>query len=103
MARVIHIRDRRGTPDEVYIGRAGHGHDGYFGNPIRVGQVCQECGSIHQDRGDTIPCYESYVRSRMECDPMFRSKVKGLRGKTLVCFCKPNPCHGDILAKIAEE
>jgi hypothetical protein len=21
-----------------------------------------------------------------------------LRGKTLGCFCKPHPCHGDIIA-----
>ena len=26
-----------------------------------------------------------------------------LKGKTLACFCKPNPCHGDVLAKLADE
>ena len=29
---------------DVYIGRAGHGLDGPFGNPCRVGSRCPECG-----------------------------------------------------------
>ena len=31
-------------------------------------------------------------------------KVKReLRSKVLGCWCKPGPCHGDILARIANE
>ena len=26
-----------------------------------------------------------------------------LRGKILGCWCKPKPCHGDILVKLVEE
>jgi hypothetical protein len=26
--------------------------------------------------------------------------VLKLRGKSLVCFCKPKPCHGDIYVQI---
>ena len=26
-----------------------------------------------------------------------------LKGKTLGCFCKPQPCHGDILIKLIEK
>jgi hypothetical protein len=25
-----------------------------------------------------------------------------LKNKTLVCFCKPKACHGDILAELAQ-
>jgi hypothetical protein len=26
-----------------------------------------------------------------------------LKGKTLGCRCKPNTCHGDVLAELADE
>lgn len=26
-----------------------------------------------------------------------------LAGKTLGCWCKPNPCHGDVLVKLVQE
>jgi hypothetical protein len=85
---------------DVYIGRRGKGNDGYFGNPVIIGRKCPVCSKIHDDGGATLPCYEQYVRSRINTDPEFRSRVKALKGKTLGCFCKPKPCHGDILKKI---
>ena len=26
-----------------------------------------------------------------------------LKGKTLGCWCKPDPCHGDVLAELADK
>ena len=72
------------NPDYVYIGRAGKGLTGYFGNPT------------------TLKKYRGYLESRIDEDIGFREKVMNLYGKTLVCFCKPKPCHGDILAEYAE-
>lgn len=83
---------------DVYIGRAGRGHDGYFGNPYRAGEVCGLCRRVHRDRGSTIPCFERYFRGRVESDPAFRVRVEQLRGRRLGCFCKPNKCHGDVIA-----
>ena len=31
------------------------------------------------------------------------ARLPGLRGKTLACWCKPGPCHGDVLVRLAEE
>jgi hypothetical protein len=28
--------------------------------------------------------------------------LAALKGKILVCFCKPLACHGDVLAEIAD-
>lgn len=84
--------------DDVYIGRAGRGFDGYFGNPVRVGVACPECGRIHTSPGDTLPCYTRYLDRRLSQDAEFRRRVARLRGKRLGCFCKPKPCHGDVLA-----
>ena len=88
---------------DVYIGRAGRGNKGYFGSPIIMGKACPECGDIHRANIQTIPCYTVYALRRMKSDPVFNSKVKDLKGKTLGCFCKPKACHGDVLVNLAEQ
>lgn len=99
---VVNIRIYPGS-DYVYIGRAGNGQDGYFGNPVVVGKPCPECGSIHSERGQTLPCFETYARRRMWEDDIYASRVRSLKGKKLGCFCWPAPCHGNILEKLASE
>lgn len=74
---------------DVYIGRYGKGMDGYFGNPFKLKK-----GEVS---GSTLNKYREYFYGRVESDKEFREKVEGLRGKTLGCFCKPKPCHGDII------
>lgn len=74
---------------DVYIGRAGRGFDGYFGNPYRR--------DAHGD--DAIRLFETaYFLPRLATDPEFRRRVLELRGKRLGCFCKPRPCHCDVIA-----
>lgn len=101
-----HIRQRRSGA--VYCGR-GRGSKwnprycspsdkGYWGNPIVSGQPCPACGSIHQ-KGRTLSCYERYLVERLECDSHFREAFYKLRGGVLECFCKPGPCHTDIMIK----
>ncbi|MBI4815207.1 MAG: DUF4326 domain-containing protein [Deltaproteobacteria bacterium] len=74
---------------DVYIGRAGHGLDGYFGNPFTKSDP------------DCLAKFEGYCGHRVEQDAEFRERVRGLHGKRLGCFCAPGPCHGDILARWA--
>ena len=83
---------------DVYIGRPGRGEDGYFGNPIRRFVKCPVCGEVHRDAGATLDCYKQYFWDRINRDPEFRRRVEALEGKRLGCFCKPNPCHGDVIA-----
>lgn len=104
MTRVISIRqaptDWQNNNQYVYIGRAGKGMNGTFGNPIVIGKVCMICGDVHSTGGSTLPCYKEYLLTRMATDEAFATAVKSLKGKTLVCFCKPAPCHGDVIASI---
>lgn len=97
--RVVNLRHEE---YDIYIGRAGKGFDGYFGNPVRVGRVCQFCGLLHADAQSTLPCFESYMRQRMLADRGYFEAVRKLAGLRLGCFCKPGPCHGDVLASAAE-
>lgn len=83
--RVVNLNE---SPYDVYIGRAGHGQDGYFGNPYKL---------TEGRRGSTLEAYKRYFYERLEYDAEFKRRVLELRNKTLGCFCKPNPCHGDII------
>lgn len=74
---------------DVYIGRAGRGKDGYFGNPI--------LRAVDESPGSTLDGYRAYFYNRLERDPEFKKRVLNLKGKRLGCFCKPAPCHGDVI------
>jgi len=91
----------RTEPYDVYIGRAGHGQDGYFGNPHPIG-YCQICKCVHQ-RGEAIAPFKKDFLIRIENDPEFRRRVLEMRGKRLGCFCKrPDrevACHGDVIVE----
>ena len=84
-------------PYDVYIGRAGKGQDGYYGNPVIINKTCPICGGIHKDRGSTLPCYEIYFKKRIESDSEFKERILSLDGKRLGCFCSPKPCHGLVI------
>lgn len=76
---------------DIYIGRAGKGQDGYFGNPFRL--------LPGSNRGDTLSNYIKYFYNRLNTDPEFKQRIHELKDKVLGCFCKPHPCHGDIIVE----
>lgn len=82
---VVNIMDR--VPFDVYVGRAGAGLSGLFGNPFDEGP-----------RVERIRKFEAYFLRRVEDDPEFRAQVLALRGKRLACFCRPKPCHATVIA-----
>lgn len=78
------------TADGVWIQRPT-----IFGNPFPV------CRS--RSRAQSLAEYETWLRVRVSVDPVFADAVRNLRGKTLICGCKPKGCHGDVLAAVADE
>lgn len=97
---------------DIYIGRAGKGQDGYFGNPILVGEYCKCCRQVHNTPGSTVECYRLYFLHRIKTDPEFKTRVLELRGKRLGCFCAPKGgfqatdmirCHGQIIEQWLEK
>lgn len=90
--RVVNIK--RESYD-VYIGRPSPWGNPYSHRPSNVHGV-QYVGSVTE----AILQFETWARS----DPQYVARIKReLKGKVLGCFCKPQPCHGDVLARIAEE
>lgn len=80
MTKVVNIYKE---PYDVYIGRAGKGKDGYFGNPIKL------YSDTKSERNCVLKSFEIYFYSRILNDIEFQQRVLELKGKTLGCFCHP--------------
>jgi len=81
------VLNKRESTDGVYIGRPSK-----FGNPFVIGQ--------HGSRDDVIEKYEAWLRSQ---PALMAAAKRELKGKSLVCWCAPQRCHGDVLMRIANE
>lgn len=77
--KVVHCKKE---PFDVYIGRPSK-----WGNPFQIGK--------DGNREEVIEKYKQYLLSR----PDLISSLHELKGKTLGCWCKPKPCHGDVLVE----
>lgn len=91
----VHNKYHNTAPkDAVYIGR---------GSPY--GNLYSTKESIHPTlrvatTEEAITKFKEHVLS----DPNLLHKVRTeLKNKHLVCFCKPKPCHGDVLLEIAND
>jgi len=80
---VVNIRKEE---HDVYIGRGS-----LFGNPFKI--------SRHQDRIDVIEKYKEWFHNQIRIDIHFKISVLLLRNKKLGCYCKPKPCHGDVIVE----
>ena len=87
---VVNKRSHVATANDEYIGRPSMG-----GNPFKIGP--------DGNRDQVIMKFEHYARERMKTDKVFKEYVRNLHGRTLVCWCKPRACHGDVLAQLSKE
>ncbi len=87
--------------NNVYIGRAGVVFvDGArfpqraspFCNPYKIG--------VDGTRDEVIKKYRDYINERLKAEPAFKKQLAALKGKTLGCWCKPEPCHGEVLIEL---
>ena len=83
MPKVYNRHHRNAPPGAVYCGRGSK-----YGNPFVIG--------IHGSRDEVCNRFEREILPNLD--------VSNLRGRDLVCFCKPLRCHCDaILAKANSE
>ena len=80
--KVVHCK--RATYD-IYIGRPGK-----WGNPFVIGK--------DGPRDEVLEKYKTWLLSRGD----LMGSLAELQGKTLGCWCKPEACHGDVLADLAD-
>lgn len=87
MPKVWNKRDPKTPKDAVYVGRPS-----LYGNPFEIGK--------HGDRENVIRRYKHEVLGEMSNAQLDLLKLN-LKGKDLVCWCAPKPCHADVLLEIA--
>lgn len=71
-----------------YCGRPSH-----YGNPFRP---AERTAAAHQAVVDKY-------RQHLLNDPYLLAGVSAFAGRVICCDCKPLPCHGDILAELANK
>ncbi|MFI1767984.1 DUF4326 domain-containing protein [Streptomyces sp. NPDC020800] len=55
-----------------------------------------------KNRYSTRAEVKAMYRARLLEHPELLDLVPDLRGKTLACWCTPEPCHADVLAELAD-
>jgi len=98
MTEVINIKDApKGWQNDkkyVYIGRQNRRkklRESFWFNPFKIDK--------RRDRTEVLRLFHIYIKSL----PWMLERLGELEGKTLVCWCKPEECHGDILIHLLEQ
>jgi len=87
----IPVNIRRGQKYDIYIGRSSkRGSRNILSNPYMIGP--------DGDRTEVLRKYAYDFGLRWRTEPEFQKSILECRGKKLGCFCKPESCHGDIIA-----
>ena len=82
MPKVYNKYHKDAPKGAIYVGRPSK-----WGNPYAI--------TANRTREQCIEYYRQHVAKRHD---LIRRE---LRGKDLVCFCAPLPCHADVLLEIA--
>lgn len=85
--KVYNIKNMKGLLMDgsfVYVGRPSK-----WGNPYRVG--------VDGTREEVVAKFRKRLLQRKD----LLEELPELRGKNLMCFCAPEPCHADVLLELA--
>lgn len=89
--RVVHCKKDR---YDVYIGRPSK-----WGNPFtHISDRKTRAEFVVESREEAVAAYRAWIVEQ----PALMAALHELEGKTLGCWCKPQSCHGDILAELAD-
>lgn len=103
MPKVLNKRVDKIPPDAIYVGRPSK-----WGNPMTV----KELGALFPEdtkeelHSKAINWYRVYLEKEHEAhrpESLINAAKEELRGKDLVCWCAPLPCHADILLELANK
>lgn len=109
--QVVNFRDikaqRKPNVEVVYIGRKSSYYHNWMkfpesplGNPFHLNMM---------SRTESIEKYKAWLKEKLsQKGPKFQeiNRIRDLakmKEVWLVCWCKPLPCHGDVIKKVVEE
>ena len=97
---VVHCKR---DPYDVYVGRGRcpqSGELGQWGNPFSHRSSKYQVIRVATIE-EAIERYRSWLWSEIAAERIDLEQLAALDGKTLGCWCAPNPCHGEVLALAA--
>lgn len=98
--KVWNKRDPNVPEGAVYVGRPTK-----WGNPFVIGSKAdpEDPCSFGRTRLEVVQAYRDYLRYVTSGIELGFDAKRELRGKHLVCWCAPKPCHADVLLEIAND
>ena len=91
MQTTVHnLRREAMRPGDIRIDRRTE-----FGNEFIIGR--------DGTRADVIAKFEAAERARLAKSAARRATVRQMHGRRLFCWCEPEPCHGNVYARLAAE
>ena len=91
MPRVLNKRTDTIPIEAVYVGRPSK-----WSNPFPIGK---DANDNYWSREDVVKLHRAWLETN-EAGGLIQS-LHELRGKDLVCWCSPLPCHADTLLELA--
>ena len=89
MPKVYNKHHKNAPKDAVYVGRPSK-----WGNPFIVGK--------HGTREECVEGYRKWLTHHENAGfKLWADAEVELKGKNLVCWCAPKPCHADVLLELA--
>lgn len=92
-------RGWRMPPGAIYVGRPGR-----WGNHIKVGDYGKSPQARRTAHWLAVLGFEKSIEWNPEGEAYKEAARRELRGHDLACFCRlDEPCHADVLLRIANE
>jgi hypothetical protein len=93
---VVHCKRER---YDVYVGRPSKWGNPFSHIPNAVVQGKTRTLARYRvaTRAEAVAAYEAWIQTQ----PELMAALPELRGKVLGCWCAPLPCHGEVLARLA--
>lgn len=106
MIQILNKNREQIPPTGIYIGRGSP-----LGNPFsHIASNHPQIKRLVSSREESIRCFSGHIKEQVDegnpefCDALNELIIRNLKKENLnlVCFCKPLPCHGDVIAEFVQ-
>ena len=94
--KVLNKRTDKIPQGAIYVGRPSK-----WGNPMTIREVREFNLGVDEKEANQIAV--NWYRQYLGVNPRLMSQIEELKGRDLVCWCTPLPCHADVLLELVNE